>query len=183
VWRGQYQAGASIQPEAVVVARDFEFSVWGTSDFEVVQKEIDLAAKYRLGNFRIGITDYWCDAATASYLRGHIPEINLEYGLAKIPLSLSFNTLVYGDGRHFSSYAEIQFAPSWREWQPEFALGLTPWENTMLETERFAVTRLSAGIRKTTALTAAFSIEVFGCLTYNPATGNVFWTTGLGIPF
>jgi hypothetical protein len=183
VWRGCYQAGASIQPEAVVSFRNFEFSVWGTTDFEVVQKEIDLTAKYGWQNFSIGVTDYWCDAATASYRTGHIPEINLEYGFAKIPLSLSFNTVVYGDNKRFSSYAEILFSPSWQEWQMEFAAGVTPWGNFLLDAERFAITCLSAGIRKTVPLSAAFSFEAFGRLVYNPAADNAFWIAGIGIPF
>jgi hypothetical protein len=183
IWRGVYQAGASIQPEVVISYRNFEFSAWGTTGLEVTGKEIDLTAKYYLQNFSFGITDYWCDAATASYRKGHIPEVNLEYAFSKIPLSLSFNTVVYGDNKQYSSYAECLFSPSWREWEMEFAVGLTPWGNELLKSEHFTFTRLSVGMSKIVPITATLSIKPFISLLYNPNADTAFWITGISLPF
>ena len=72
VWRGSYQAGASVQPQAVVSFKNMEFSIWGTTDFRGTEKEIDLMLKYSLRNFNFSITDYWFGKSQASYGKGHL---------------------------------------------------------------------------------------------------------------
>jgi hypothetical protein len=183
VWRGCYQAGTSLQPEAAVSFDKWEFSVWGTTDLQVVEKEIDLTVKYAPGNFTLGITDYWFGGETAPYGKGHISEIGTGYGFSSIPVSLSFNTAVYGDGGHFSSYAEIAWTPRWKEWQLEFSTGLCPWENSMLATERFAVTCLSAELRKRAVTYDTFTVEASTKAVYNPNEDTAFWMSGISVLF
>ncbi len=183
VWRGCYQAGASLQPEAVVSFKNWEFSVWGTTDFEVAEKEIDLTVKYSWQNFNISITDYWFGESNASYGKGHLPEVGLGYNFAAVPLSLSFASVVYGDNKQFSPYAEIVFSPEWKELQLEFAVGATPWENAMLDTEYFSVTRLTAGIRKVLNPSGTPPLEFYTNLTYNPEKNTAFWIAGISVSF
>jgi hypothetical protein len=183
VWRGCYQAGASLQPEAVVSFDKWEFSIWGTTDLQVVEKEIDLTVKYAWGDFTFGITDYWFGSERAPYGKGHIPEIGTGYSFSSIPVSLSFHTAVYGDGGHFSSYAEIACTPRLTDWQFEFATGLCPWENSMLATERFAVTCLSAELRKRAVSNGSITLEASTKAVYNPNEGTAFWTAGISILF
>jgi hypothetical protein len=183
VWRGCYQAGASIQPEAVVSYRHWEFSVWGTTDFDVTEKEIDWTVTYKWKNFSIGITDYWFGGDTDPYGNGHIPEINLKYGFSDIPVTLSFNSVIYGDDKQFSPYLEGSYVFEWRDWYCKFATGITPWRNTMLYTGSFACTCLSAGVRRSLPVSDVFSVEVFADLIYNPNADNAFWIAGISFPF
>lgn len=183
VWRGCYQAGASIQPEAVVSYRHWEFSVWGATDFEVTEKEIDWTVTYKWNNFSIGITDYWFGGETDPYSNGHIPEIHLKYGFSGIPVTLAFHSVIYGDDKQFSPYLEGNYAFKWNDWRFEFAAGITPWRNTMLNTGGFACTSLSAGVRKTLPISGVFSAEVFADLIYNPDADNAFWIAGVSFPF
>ncbi len=183
VWRGCYQAGASLQPEAVVSFKNWEFSVWGTTDFKATEKEIDLTLRYRLKNFNISVTDYWFGESNAPYGKGHLPEAGLGYNFAAVPLSLSFASVVYGDNKQFSPYAEIVFSPAWKELQLEFAAGATPWGNVMLDTEYFAVTRLAAGIRKVLNPSGTPPLEFYTSLTYNPEKDTAFWIAGISVSF
>jgi hypothetical protein len=183
VWRGCYQAGASIQPEAVVSSGRWEFSIWGTTDLLVVEKEIDVAVKYSSGDFTFVVTDYWFDGATAPYGSGHIPEAGVLYSFPSIPVSMSFSSAVYGDGGKFSSYAEIIFNQRLNEFNLELSAGLCPWENIMLETGKFAVTCLSAELRKRTVTCSEFAIEAVTKAVYNPNKDNAFWIAGISIVF
>lgn len=183
VWRGCYQAGASLQPEAVVSFKNWEFSIWGTTDFEVVEKEIDITVKYSRQNFNIGVTDYWFGKVDAPYGNGHIPEVSFGYDFSKIPLSLSFGSVVYGDNKQFSPYAEIIFVPVWEELQMEFAMGVTPWGNVMLDTEHLAVTCLTAGISKVLNSSGTLPLEFYTNLTYSPEKDTVFWIAGISVSF
>jgi hypothetical protein len=183
VWRGCYQAGASLQSEAVVSFDKWEFSIWGTTDLRVLEKEIDLTVKYAWGDFTLGITDYWFGGERAPYGKGHIPEVGIGYGISSIPVSLSFHTAVYGDGGHFSSYAEITCTPRLKDWQFEFAMGLCPRENSMLATERFAVTCLSAEMRKRVLSNSGITMEASTKAIYNPNEDTAFWVAGISILF
>jgi hypothetical protein len=183
LWRGSYQAGASLQPEAVVSLKNWEFSIWGTTSFGEAEKEIDLTLKYSWQHFNIGITDYWFGKAEAFYGKGHLPEIGLGYDFSTIPLSLSYSLVLYGDNKQFSPYAEIVFSPLWKELQLEFTAGATPWANAMLETGQFAVTNLTASIRKALNPTGATPLEIYTTLIYNPAKDTAFWIAGISVPF
>jgi hypothetical protein len=183
VWRGSYQAGASLQPEAIVNYRNWQFSVWGSTDLQAAEKEIDLSLKYNRQGFSIGVTDYWCDLQEAPYRKNHVLESHLEYQLQKIPLNMECNMLIAGDNNYFLPYVEASYTPEWKEWNFEFAAGFTPWRNTMLATEDFSFTRLSAGISKEIRFSKTFSISFKTSLLYNPDADALFWIAGTNIPF
>jgi hypothetical protein len=183
IWRGTYVAGASLQPETVMRICNWQFSVWGSTDFRAEDKEIDLTVKYCWQDLGIGFTDYWFERQNAPYSKNHLLEANLEYQFRKMPVSVSYNMRVTGENNWFSPYMEANYTPEWKAWSIELALGFTPWENTMLATTGFAATRLSAGIRKSLPVGNSVSIEAFTNLTYNPDADALFWIAGLSIPF
>ncbi|GHT15973.1 hypothetical protein FACS189432_01780 [Bacteroidia bacterium] len=183
VWRGGYVAGASLQPEAIVGVHNWQFSVWGSTDFQAEYKEIDLTVKYLWQDLGIGLTDYWFNRQDAPYGKSHSLEANLEYQFRKIPVAVSCNMLVAGENHRFSPYTEASYTPEWKSWKLEFALGFTPWENTMLTTNGFAVTRLSAGVRKPLSVGSSATVESFAGFTYNPDADALFWIAGVSVPF
>lgn len=183
VWRGCYLGGASIQPEAAVSVKNWEFSAWGSTGLEAEEREIDLSIKYSVRNFGIGITDYWFGSHTDSYRKGHIFELNLTYEFETISLSVGYHTIIYGDEGNHSGYFEASYCPAWKEWDFQFAAGLTPWNNQMAETEKFSVTHLSAGMGRDIPISDYFTLNGFANLIYNPNSESLFWIAGINIPF
>jgi hypothetical protein len=185
IWRGCYVAGASLQPEAVVGIRNWQFSVWGSSGFRTGKlkedREIDLTVKYLWQDLGIGITDYWVDKQDAPYGKNHLLEANFEYRFRKISVNVNYNVLVAGENNRFSPYIEAGYTPEWKACILEFALGFTPWENTALATTGLAATRLSVGVSKTLAAGCPVPIEAFANLTCNPNANAFFGTAGLRI--
>ena len=49
VWRGAYNAGASIQPTLGMSIGNFSFTAWGSKEISDTHKEIDLTAAYSIG--------------------------------------------------------------------------------------------------------------------------------------
>jgi hypothetical protein len=183
IWRGSYQAGASIQPEAEVSLKDWSFSVWGTTGLRGTNKEIDITLSYTRGQFTVGLTDYWFGEAADSYLTGHIPEVNLLYTLESIPLELSLNTVIANDNKRLSSYTEAVYSPSFKDVRLEFTIGVTPWGNNMLMTDGIAVTQLSAGALRAVPVSKTFGIELSMRLICNPYEKAAYWVAGVSLPF
>lgn len=59
IWRGSYNANASIQPTLGMTAGDFSLTAWGSADFTGDYKEADLTAAYTLGGLTLSLTDYY----------------------------------------------------------------------------------------------------------------------------
>ena len=183
IWRGMYQTGGSIQPEIVVSYKNWETSIWGTTDFGMEEKEIDIAVKYSWDDFSIGITDYWFGNKTGVYGKNHIPEINLSYSFPECHLAVGYNTILWGDDGNFSGYMEISYSPSWEEWDFDFTAGVTPWSNTMLDTGSFSISCLSSTIRRDVKFSGTYSPECSLSFIYNPNTDMLFWLAGVTFPF
>lgn len=181
IWRGCYQAGASIQPEAAVSFKSWEFSIWGTAGFNDNEKEIDLSLRYGLNNLSILFTDYWFGKDTASYGRGHIPEIGLEYGFSRIPASISLYLALRRTGGSLPGYADISYHPRWNGWLFDFKAGMTPWRNNMLDTGGWSVTCLSAGVSKPVISSATYAVKAGVDLIYNPDANATFWIASISI--
>lgn len=59
VWRGAYNAGASIQPTLGMSAGNFSLTVWGSKEISDLHKEIDITAAYSFGRVSVSVADYW----------------------------------------------------------------------------------------------------------------------------
>lgn len=61
IWRGVWEAGASLQPTLTKVAGNFSATAWGSVDFAATSyKEMDLTLAYALGPVTFSLADlYW----------------------------------------------------------------------------------------------------------------------------
>ena len=149
VWRGIYNAGASFQPSVGLTAGGFSIGFWGSSDFSLGAKEVDLSLAYTIGGFSIGLTDYWWSGEGAlDYFQlfkkdanSHLLELNLGYGF-DFGLSLSLNTFLAGAQdkypdedemdmkRSFTTYFEAGYDFSIKDVNLTAAVGFSPWNKT-----------------------------------------------------
>jgi hypothetical protein len=182
IWRGVYQAGASIQPSWTVGYKNVELYAWGTSDFWSAGREIDFTLTYAFRGFTVGITDYWCGDSIDKYRHNHQFEGNLKYEFESIPLSLEWNTVFAGETRSyvFSSYAEINYGLKLAAVDFNFSLGLTPWKNQMLETTGFAVSNLSVTAGKQFSILSLCNMTSACILLYNPYADRLYFITKIG---
>lgn len=152
IWRGAYNAGASIQPTLGMSAGNFSLTVWGSKEISDLHKEIDITAAYSFGCVSVFVADYWWegdkfwekeDNSSAKYfnLDNHDTKHRLEAGISwtiseKFPLSVTWNTMFWGlikmakDGKqNYSSYVELNYPFSVRQVNLTATLGLTPYES------------------------------------------------------
>jgi hypothetical protein len=152
VWRGVYNAGASFQPSLGLTAGGFSVGFWGSSDFSLGAKEVDLSLGYSGGGFSIGLTDYWWNGeGVMDYFQlfkkdanSHLLELNLGYSF-EFGLSFSLNTMLAGaqdkyvddngkTKRSFTTYFELGYDFSIGDVNLTAALGLSPLNKTGLYT-------------------------------------------------
>ena len=198
VWRGQDLGSAAIQPTLSVSYKGFSVEAWGSCGIANPDdtKEFDLTLQYEIGGFHIGVTDY--------FYMGDIPEgrsekffmfeadrtvhefeatIGYDFGV----LSASWSTIFAGnDGlnksgnRAYSSYVEVTapFKLGGLDW--EATVGATPYATSYYEdASGFAVINTSLKAAKEINITPTFSLPLYGILTANPSTGNLYFTVGL----
>ncbi|MFR9566965.1 MAG: TorF family putative porin, partial [Rikenellaceae bacterium] len=96
--------GAAFQPTVTASIGGLSLTAWGSTplDSGTGAKELDLILAYSIGNFTIGVTDYWWAGLgeKSAYFRSseHLWELNLSYTISEdFPLSLSWNTIFSGD--------------------------------------------------------------------------------------
>lgn len=193
IWRGAYNAGASVQPTLGMSAGNFSFTAWGSKEISGPHKEIDLTAAYNFGRVSLLVTDYWW--AGEKYGNDNAMETNNKYfhfdnhntahrveaGLVytvseKVPLSISWNTMFWGADKkangkqNYSSYVELNYPFSIKSINLTATMGLTPYESqTMYATSGFAVCNLALGASKEIQITKSFSLPVFTKVIFDPA--------------
>ena len=61
IWRGVWEAGASLQPTLTMTVGNFSATAWGSVDFAATSyKEMDLTLAYTLGPVTLSLADlYW----------------------------------------------------------------------------------------------------------------------------
>ena len=200
VWRGTYNAGASIQPTLKADYAGFALGAWGSTDFGGNgKKEVDLSASYSIKGFSVGVTDYWWEGEGAykyfQYSKGktaHRFEGNLSYQLPfeKFAFKLSWNTMFAGadydaDGkRSYSTYIEIAYPFAIGSIDMNAAVGAAPWHSPSFlpsDNKGFSVCNVSVGAQKTIKICDNFSIPLFTQLIFNPATEDIHIVFGLSL--
>ncbi len=191
IWRGADCGGFSVQPRAALSYKGFELGVWASAelfknDETANVKEFDLDLSYTVGDFSIGVTDYYfCDAPYLAAWRfnrasAHTLEANLGYDFG--PVALSWNTVLAGpdhqsDGdRVYSSYVEVTAPFSWKGLECEAAVGASPWEDTFTSegNRKFNVVNCSLALTKEIK-----HVPLTGQIVYNPRTEKTYFVVGV----
>ena len=192
IWRGQDLGDISVQPTLGVAYKGLSITAWGSvglSDNEDT-KEFDLTLSYSLGNFNIGITDYWFNTPNdryfsyAAHKTSHVFEANIGYdfGLCALQWYTNFagNDGVNKSGdRAYSSYVELSapFKLVGADWTA--AVGAVPYATSFYgEAGGFAVTNVSLKASKDINITKTFSVPVFAGIYANPSTEKAYLAFG-----
>lgn len=202
IWRGTYNAGASIQPSVAMGVAGFSLGAWGSTDFGGNgKKEVDLSVNYTIKGFTVGITDYWW-AGEGSYnyfhyangSTSHLFEANLSYQLPfeKFPLIVSWNTMFAGADmddtgkRNYSTYIEVKYPFSAGSVDMMAKIGAAPWSSPAFlpsENKGFSVCNVAIGAQKAIRCSDKFSIPLFTELIFNPATEDIHLVFGVSLKF
>lgn len=200
IWRGTYNAGASVQPSISMKVGDFSIGAWGSTDFGGNgKKEVDISASYSIKGFTFGVTDYWWAGEGAykyfHYGKGetsHLFEGNLSYQLPfeRFPFILSWNTIFAGadhgdnDKRNYSTYIEVSYPFSVGSFDMITKVGAAPWNSPAFlssENKGFSVCNVAVGARKAIKCSEKFSIPLFTELIFNPATEDIHLVFGVSL--
>ena len=204
MWRGVAVAGTSIQPSMKLTTGGFSIEAWGSVDIAGNgYKEINFLSEYNIGNFTVGLSDYWWNGEGAfDFLHfdkdsgSHVLETSLAYTFG-FGLKLKWSTIFAGAGdkylddngklkKAYSSYLEVGYSFKIQDVELMAMLGVSPWRSNVMHTKAypyatdgFAVTDISLKASKAIAITDKFSLPVFGHLAFNPATEDIFFIFGL----
>lgn len=195
IWRGQDYSKASLQPTLGLAYKGLELSAWGSVGLVHPNdmREIDLQLSYTVGNFKVGIVDYWATVDNdgykyfdyAAHTTGHTFEASLGYDFG--PVAVSWNTIFAGydgvnkDGkRAYSSYIELTapFKLGGCDWNA--AVGAVPYTTDYYQNANgFAVINASLRATKEIRITDSFSLPVFGEIDCNPSTEQAHFVFGV----
>ncbi len=197
IWRGQKCGEVSVQPTLGISYKGLSLTAWGSTELvnQTKSKEFDLTLGYTIGNFNIGITDYYFDGGApyfeyASHETAHTFEANIGYDFGAVAVQW-FTNFAGADGvnkdgdRAYSSYVELSapFTLGGIDWSA--AIGAVPFATSFYaEAYGFAITNISLSAGKDLKITDSFSVPVFAGITANPSTRDAYFTFGFTLnPF
>lgn len=200
IWRGQNLGNGAVQPSASVAYKGLALSAWGS--YGIVDsddtKELDFTLSYSVGNFNVGITDYWFSGTELkdryflydAHKTAHVFEANVGYdfGVCSLNWFTNFagNDYKSNGKRAYSSYVEVAapFTLGGLKW--DAGLGVVPFESsaTYLKDEEtpvkgFAVTNVTLKVSKDIKITEHFALPMFASVTANPNSGKMYFTAGV----
>lgn len=191
IWRGQELGDAAIQPTLGVSYKGFSLEAWGNCGLvNSGEEEIDLTLSYTIGNFNVGITDYYVAGdgkyfEYAAHKTAHTFEANIGYDFGVCSLQW-FTNFAGADGvnkdgdRAYSSYVEVSapFNLGGMEWNA--TVGAVPFATDYYDCANgFAVTNVSLQATKEIKITDSFSLPVFANISANPSTQKAYFAIGL----
>lgn len=192
IWRGQNLGHVSIQPTLGLGYKGLSLSAWGSvglSDSSDA-KELDITASYSIGDFTIGVTDYWTDEDDNRYFlydshcTNHLFEafVGYDFGVVAVNWYTNFagsDGVGKSDKRAYSSYLEMAapFRLGGLDWTA--TLGLVPYATTTYNTDGLAV--VAAGVRasKEIPITDHFKLPLFAEIATNPHDQKAYFVFGL----
>ena len=188
VWRGAYNAGASVQPTLGLGIGGFSFTAWGSKEISGPHKEIDFTAAYSFGKVGIAVTDYWWDGEKQSgdvnnkyfhfdnHDTGHRLEAAVNYTISeKFPLNVAWYTMFWGadkrsnDKQNYSSYVELNYPFSVKGVDLTATMGVSPYDSALYGVSSFAVCNLALGATKEIKISKSFSLPIFARVIFDPA--------------
>ncbi len=194
IWRGQKLGDAAIQPCISLDYKGFSLEAWGSYGITSTEdtKEIDLSLSYTVGGLTVGVNDYFVEGEgdpryfmyearrTAHTFEG---TIGYDFDIFSINAYTNFSGADYNDDgkRAYSTYVELAapFTLGGLEWNA--SLGFVPMESAYYDTNGFALTNVTLQADKEIKITDSFSLPVFGAITANPCSENVYLTFGISL--
>ena len=199
IWRGtECSAGPTLFPSANLEFGNFTIGAWGAYTLDNTVNELDLSLGYTIGNFTIGVTDYYYPtiAGMDKYFNwknsdtGHLLEGTLTYSPESFPLTVLWSTMFYGadknlnDKQAFSSYLEFAYEHSFDE---AGSLSATVGASVIKGfytgyDQAFSVINLGLTYSKTIELDSV-SFPISASYVINPYMEKGFLTATVGISF
>lgn len=201
IWRGQDLGSAALQPTVGVSYKGLSLTAWGS--YGLVDrndtKELDLTLSYSLGNFTVGVTDYYCTGGAENcpgkyfqyeaHKTGHTFELNLGYDFGGCSVNW-YTNFAGADGythkgkRAYTSYVEVAAPFEFGGLSWEATVGAVPYNvdggfYTDSNSEGFAVTNIGLKASKDVKIAPSISLPVFGAIAANPSTQKIFFTAGV----
>ncbi|MBX3008108.1 MAG: hypothetical protein KF816_08795 [Melioribacteraceae bacterium] len=202
VWRGFDLGGnaPSIQPSIEFTKGGFTAGFWGAYSFAnpTNLEEIDIYASYRfsLGEsgsaLSLGIIDYtnpnsgtrigsFANYDDPSGPGAHYIEVSAGIsGPESFPISLALNMFVH-NVQDNPIYFELGYSTSVGEVPVSLFLGGTPSDNAYYGTTGFSLINIGFSVSKEIKITDSFSLPVFGTVSLNPASENLFYVLGISL--
>ena len=188
VWRGMYQAGASIQPSLNLSTNGVTCGVWASTDFSTFLKETDFYLLYEKRGFTIGVIDYWYSIEGMPFFKNgdsHLLEANLGYTFSeKFPLTLEANTVFWGEDdrnaagkQRYSTYFSASFPFNVKDIDCKAGIGVSPFKGMYCEKMNIPAITLKAS--KKLLPSSDYSFPVFVELIFSTAQDNVFLVFGM----
>jgi hypothetical protein len=194
VWRGSMATESptpNFQPTLAFMKGNFEIGFWGSIDFAGSYKEVDPYISVTARHLKFVFTDYNWNLGKTNYFNyknsqtGHRFEGAIGFtGTENIPLSISWNTMIYGLDKKlsdstkqaFSTYIELGYSRS----AANFFLGFTPWSGfynnygiTAFDEgagkKTFSIVNIGATVTKALKISETFSLQLKATLVINPS--------------
>ena len=194
VWRGQDLGSVSLQPTLGIAYKGLSLTAWGSVGIADASdtKEFDITVAYTVGNFNVGVTDYWFNSGLdpenryfkySAHETNHVFEANVGYDFGSVSLqwftNFAGNDGVNGSGkRAYSSYFEANapFRLAGVEWAA--TAGVVPYATDFYGTKGFAVTNLALKATKSIRVTDSFAIPIFAQVVANPCARKAYLAFG-----
>lgn len=202
IWRGVWEAGASLQPTLSMTAGNFSATAWGSVDFAATSyKEMDLTLAYALGPVTFSLADlYWEGGAgdrntiSRNYFHfGADSPHRVEAGVAwcispKVPVTLAWNTVLFGAAdvntegkRAYATYIEASYPFTVKTIGMKAGIGIVPWNayGTYGLDRDFYVQNVFVNAAKSWTVMKSMQLGIFTSLSWNPAAEDVNFVGGI----
>jgi len=196
VWRGMtLSAAAAVQPSLSYTYKGLTIGSWASYTLaKDPYQEVDVFLSYNKSFFTFTVNDYFFlkdsigtksnyfdfDQLSTRHLIEGIIEIS---DIPNLPLSLTIGVMLYGadldanDKNYYSSYIELAYNFAVGETEASAFIGLTPSEG--LYSDDFNVVNIGINASREITVSDKFSFPLFGSLSFNPYTENIFFVVGI----
>ncbi len=196
VWRGMtLSAAAAVQPYIEYSYKGLTVGSWASYTLaKDPYQEIDLYISYNKSVFTLTLNDYFVILDSIGTRSGyldlnqqstqHALEGILEISdIPNVPLSLTVGVMLYGadldmnDENYYSTYIELDYNFAIGETEASAFIGITPSEG--LYADDFSIVNLGINVSREINVTDKFSVPLFGSLSINPDSENIFFVVGV----
>jgi hypothetical protein len=194
VWRGGKSGNApAFEPMLELSRNDFTLGSWAAVSFDGLYREVDLYLTYSVGDFTLGLYDYYCPPAEPgvadfSNFSGpdtyHLYSFDAVYqGSSKLPVKLTASVMMYGmdvepesGDANFSTYLEAVYVKQWKQWSAGATLGFTTHRG--IYADKAALVHSELNVKRKFSFKEV-SIPVFAKTIYNPYADKFYLLGGV----